>query len=202
MKRGSKLLGLAALISLMWACQGGTPNTTPTPTPAAAEQSSKPSPGPIIVLGPKETSPGSGVYNTGWKVGDTVCDPADATQSGFMRLDGFGKATTLKVWKKDHTFVDVTTALSIGFTVVDGSGMNHAIEIRRTPKGNFQWKSNGVSLQICDMASSECLPNCVNACGLPLDFFGTIAGTPQFAGVDLSNVDYVELTADYTNPCQ
>jgi hypothetical protein len=200
MTRVLQCLTVLILLTLAWGCPKSPPN--PTPTPGGSAPATKPTPGPIIVLTPGESSPGSGVYVTAWTVADTMCAANAATESGTMRLDGFGKVTTMRVWKKDGTFVDVTGALSLGFTVQDVDGNFHAIEIRRTPKGYFQWKSNSVALQICDMASSDCLANCQNPCGLPKDFFGTISSGGQFAGVDISNVSKVEFLADYTNPCQ
>jgi len=199
MRRGLVFLTSVLAVALLWGCPA-TPQKSDS-APSGQVELTKPSPGPIIILTPKETGTGSGIYTSTWTVADGLCAANDATEVGNLRLDGFGKVTTMRVWKKDGTFVDITGSLSLGFTVQDVDGNFHAIEVRRTAAGNFQWKSNSVSLQICDMASSECLPNCQNACGLPKDFFGTITGTPQFGGVDIAHLDHVEMRADYNNPC-
>lgn len=205
MKGRMKWIVMLSVLPLLLGCPHKQPRPTPqSPTPSA-QPLTPPSPGPIIILRPNEINPG--IFQTSWNVAGNDCSAAGATQSGSLRLDAWGKVLTLRVWKKDLTFVDLTTSVQhIVFTLVDGNNNPHDIEIKRTAKGYLVWKAGGSSFQICDLEVSECLPNCESTCGLPSELFGTFVNNPSnqphFDTVSLSDLDRVEIKADYTNPCQ
>jgi hypothetical protein len=190
-------IGLSLLALGCNGCCPPTPAPAPAASPAPNADTNPPTPGPVIVL--KPTSPSNGSYTASWTVGGHPCDPSATNEAGKLRLDAYGKVLTFKIFKNDasHTQVPIS---SVSLTITDSNQLNHPLNFKKGVNGYTMWKVDTSALPICDMQTSDCLDDCQSTCGLPQDFFGTFTDT-QIGGVNVSDIDYIEFQADWTNPC-
>lgn len=208
---------VAVMLTLGWGCNRGS-ETPQKPIPSAAVEPTKveptpapppnpckdPSPGPIIVLTPKDQG---GKLMAAWSFDEDDTDvPQGADDSISIRFVGlvFGSDGFQLKKKTDATVLNPNKV-----ELVIKSGQDRTLRIRReviVSSHYFEWRFGSgapVPLNVCDDVADNCIQDCTERKQtLPSKAFGEIVSI-KVDDVDLAPADleWLRLRADVQHPC-
>lgn len=219
MKHALRLIWMATFCAVLvtaWGCGSessptpptseppAAPTPTPTPTPAADALPKKdPSPGPIIVLTPKDQG---GKLMAAWTFDDDSPVPSGTDDAISIRFIGLIYGTGGFQLKKK---ADTTPLNPNVVELVLKSGQERTLRIKRDVIQSvhyFEWRfgsGNPVPLNVCDDVVDNCIADCSNLQQtLPSKAFGEIISI-KVDGANLApaDLDWIHIQSDVQHPC-